>query len=183
MSATRPVLVVALVLALPLTAAAWGHRPRTTAAYYYYPYAVPAPPAVFAQPAPVVAVPAPVVPAPAVSAPAPVFAVPAPAPACPTLPPMPSAAPVPGVNESRSNYTPAVTTSAKLANGAVRVSFWNHSTQDLTLRIDGETRSLGRGRGLTLELPRQFVWQIDGREAETERVPASEPGVEILIHR
>jgi hypothetical protein len=185
MTAISRGVAVGLLLLVPLSAQAWGHRAQPvtasyyytplvapTASYYYYPLVAPAPVVsayYYPQPIPVVvAPPAPVV----VAAPAPVYAVPTPAPACP-----------PAVNESRSNSSPIVRTSARVANGTARVTFWNHSPQELTLRIDGEVRTVARGRGLTLELPRKFIWQINDRPAEGEQVPDGEPALDILIRR
>jgi hypothetical protein len=182
-------LALALLLVCPASASAAWFRGRTavTSSYYYpayyyptyyypsyyyptyyYPtyYYAPVAAPVYAQP--VVA--------------APVYATPTPAPACPPLAapttdqPMP---PAPALSESRSKYRETEQPDAATA----RVSFWNRSTQDLDVRIDGQLRTLRRGKGLTLELPRQFVWQVEGRAAETERVPTDKPSLEIVIRR
>lgn len=197
MSALSRGVATALLLALPCTAGANGHlRSSVSSSYYYYPPAVssyyyypvplavmPAVPAVYAAP---VAVPAPVAPAPVYAAPPPAYA--PPAPACPSPaplePPMPPARPAPAVSESPSQArAPAVTTTAAKPSPIVQVSFWNYSNQDVTLRVDGQARILARGRGLTLDMPREFVWQVNDRTEETERVPAEKPGVQIVIGR
>jgi hypothetical protein len=72
---------------------------------------------------------------------------------------------------------------AKPAGDRCSVAFWNLSAQDLTLKVDGQKRILPRGKSLTLELDRKFVWQVEGREPEAERVPANETGLEIVIRR
>jgi len=67
------------------------------------------------------------------------------------------------------------------------LSFWivtaTPTVRDLKLRVDGETRTRAAGRGLTLEMPREFTWQVDERTPENERVPTNEAGVEIVIRR
>jgi len=63
------------------------------------------------------------------------------------------------------------------------VAFWNLTDRELSLKIDGDARRLPRGKSVTLDLPPQFVWQIDGREPKTERVPSTESALEIVIRR
>ena len=50
--------------------------------------------------------------------------------------------------------------------------------QNLTFSI---TRTLNKN--LTLDLERQFAWQVEGRNAETAQVPDSESGLEIVIRK
>ena len=69
------------------------------------------------------------------------------------------------------------------AANQVPVAFWNRSGRTVTLRIDGQSRVLAPGKGLTLDLPREFVWQSDGRESRTERVSADAPAYEIVIRQ
>jgi hypothetical protein len=130
----------------------------------------------------------------AVSAPAspvaPVYARPTPAP--PSAAPAPTGegtrfpgkGPTPRVTESRSavaSYSVVPRSSEKLAGERCSVGFWNLTNRDLTLKVEGNSRVIPRGKSVTLELGRQFVWQIEGREPQTEQVPPTEAGVEIVI--
>src|SRR5262249_13850257 len=179
MTAMSRGLAVAVLLTLPLTAEAWEHRSRSVASYYSYPA-----PALASYYYPVPTVAAYYYPVPTVSV---GFLAPVTVPVCPSsLPlgaPMPPAGQVPGVSESTSATRPTVTTTAARPSATVRVSFWNRSAADVTLHVDGQARVLARGRGLTLDLPREFAWHVNDRPEETERVPAHEPGIEILIRR
>lgn len=196
---------LAVVLTLTPDASAWWHgrwRARYYAAYYpayyptyysagypvYYSYSCAAPVYVVSMPVCGVAVPsaearlyAKPMPAPASAAPAtPAPATPSPAPAAP----LPSRKPQ--VSESKSYYS-AYPVTARDSNGIdptrCVVGFWNYSDRDQTLLIDGQSRTLPRGRGLTLELPREFVWSVAGREPQVERVAAAESTIEIAIYR
>ncbi len=178
-----------VLLSLSGPAFGWGHHRRGTVSSYYYGapagyYYVPAAaPVVYPQYAPVTAVPA----TPAVSTP--VYAVPSPAPAistpAPSAPP-PATMPPAGVTESRSSYPAArssyyrAPTTAATA-GLVPVAFWNRSGQDLWVQIAGQWRLLGQNRGLTLDLPRGFTWQVQGRTAQQEQVPEDRGSMRIVI--
>jgi len=185
-----------LLLCSPLAAEAnWGRGRSTsnTTTYYYYPS-----PFVYV---PVVAPAVPVFVAPALPycpppvaetlAPTPpprIYATPTPAP--PTVPPggqqpPPNQQP-PGVGESRSFYDAygvAVREESSATPERVAIGFWNHSTKDMVLKVDGQPRTLARGQSVLLTLPRQFVWQIDERQPLNERVPAGQAGVDIVIRR
>lgn len=116
------------------------------------------------------------------------YATPTPAPASTTRePPLPlPPATSPKVTESRSfpqttqDYS---TTTARKVSEQVRVSFWNLSNRDLTLRIDGVVRVLGRDRSLTLTLPREFLWAQEDREALREVVPPQHNRLDIVLRQ
>jgi hypothetical protein len=133
---------------------------------------------------------------PAAGAPAPGYARPTPAPPSQAVPPTtqppplapsgPAPPPGPGVTESRSFFdayasAPPSTDSPTLTRAAV--GFWNLTTQDLTLNVDGQDRLLPHGKGVRLDLGRQFVWRVGDREQVPERIPENAPGVEIVIRR
>jgi hypothetical protein len=63
------------------------------------------------------------------------------------------------------------------------VSFWNLSGQDLVLNVGDQRVTLDRGRSATLELDREFSWQIEGRQAESGHVAGKESALEIVIRR
>jgi len=190
--------VVAALLCCPASVHAWGWRVRPAGrTVYYYPAPVvrgPAYPAVPYRPTLSYGpLPSPVgVPAPArpyaapIAAPPSAVSAPVAAPTCSPEPPLQQA---PAATESRSpapaafNTYFAAQTSDQPPRGRVAVGFWNLSGSDVTLTINGETRLLRRGKKLQLELGRQFVWRVNDREPQAERVPDKEAGLEIVIRR
>jgi hypothetical protein len=62
-----------------------------------------------------------------------------------------------------------------------KVGFWNVTGQDVTLTIDGKSRKLAKDRAVTVELERDFVWQITGREPRRERVPEEANVLEVIL--
>jgi hypothetical protein len=93
----------------------------------------------------------------------------------------------PGVNESRSYFSAYAVAprdaQPRLAADRARVGFWNLSEVDLTLTIANQAYTLPRGKSVKLELPRQFVWRVDAREPQSEKMPESESALEIVIRR
>jgi hypothetical protein len=185
-------LALTLLAITPLTGSAFGLRSRaaTSAAYYYYPvpmFALPAVPAM----APVYVPPAADCVPPGIPG---TYAMPVPAPAAATPPPMPPAAdapspappataPRPGVSESTPSTSFYAGPAATSAGAVCTVAFWNYSDRDVTLTVDGQRWRLPRSKGLTLDVPRAFAWQADGRAASQEQVPAGNSGMEIVIRR
>jgi hypothetical protein len=145
--------------------AAYSYYPVLTPVLYYTPVYLAAP-AVCAVPSPVTA---------------PVYATPRPAPpSSPSTgePPLGSALKrAPTFNESRSGskYPPM--------DDRCQVGFWNISGRDLTLKVNGQSRLLLRNRALTLELGRDFVWQIDSREPQRQQVPADQASFEVILRQ
>jgi hypothetical protein len=197
-------LAVMLLLCLPLSA--WGHGVghRTRSVAHYAPVVVQYVPMAACVPiVPVCPVPAPAPFPSANQAPraAEIYARPSPAPpsATPATPAPPLAVPeaprtpAPAsprrnsdVRESQSYYDSYAGTppdSAKPAGDRCTVGFWNLSAQDLTIKIDGQARSLPRGQNVQLGVGRQFFWQIEGREARQESIARGESALEIVIRR
>ena len=174
-------LISILVLALlPMPASANWFRSRTTVAYYYYPMPV----AVY-QPVWPVATPAVITVEPPAVVPQRIYAQPVPAPASPPrIQPVPSATP-PGVKESSSFYDAYAVVSEKRGSSGDRCSigFWNTTGRNMTLRVQGQGHLLAAGKGLTLELPRRFTWQVDDRPVETVEVPARDSALDVVIRR
>jgi hypothetical protein len=184
MSRFRLPAVVMVLLGTTLPASAnfgFLFRPRASTAYYY---AVPV----------TVVCPPPVVWVPAEQAP-PLFAQPQPAPASSNKEP-PLADPnkaAPGTTESKKvqsatekyfdSYAVAATAGTPRADGRCSVSFWNLSSGAMTLNVGDRRTTLAAGRSVTLNLERQFRWQIEGREAQSAQVAANESGLEIVIRR
>ena len=61
------------------------------------------------------------------------------------------------------------------------MGFWNLTGRDVTLSIDGKPQIVPQGKNLRLQLGRQFVWQIGGHEAQTEKIPIENSGLEIVL--
>jgi hypothetical protein len=100
-------------------------------------------------------------------------------------PPVPPPNP-PGSTESRSYYDAypvAVRNAEAAARDRCTVGIWNLSDRDVQVQVDGQTRTLPRGRKWTGEVPRQFRWQVVGKEARAEQVPEYEAGLEIVLRR
>jgi hypothetical protein len=178
---------LALVLALPLSAPAHGlHRFAPRSVSYYYPVPVVWVPAQVVMYAPPPDVCPPIVP------PTSIYAQPVPAPpsGSPVLPgkvepPMPK---IPDVSESRSagsSYFDAYPAAARdgVASGPPSVRVWNLSGRELTVRVDGQTRTVRHGQNVRLTVPRQFVWQVVGREPQSQRILDAESALEIIVRR
>src|SRR5262249_41033011 len=93
---------------------------------------------------------------------------------------------LPEVSEPRyyyDTYAAAPPTGAKPAGDRATVGFWNLTDKDLTFEIDGQTHVLPKGKSLSLELGREFVWRLKGREPQTERIPTGESAMEIVIRQ
>jgi hypothetical protein len=140
--------------------------------------------------------------APAVPAPERTYAPPTPAPpsagpitseippATPSPSAKPSAAPPgspPGFGESTSFFDAYSVASPKTApSGGERcsVDFWNLTDRDLLLRINGgPAQTLPRGKSVPVAVPRQFTWQVQGRETQTTGVERGESALQIVIRR
>ncbi len=201
---SRIVRGVAAVVVLAWPLAAWGHgfpfRARGTVSYYY-PAAVSYGTAVAYDPYPVYVAPPPIV------CPPPQYPLWSPdaAPrtteppllkpnyAAPTAAP-PSAEPSreapaprqPRVSESPSYYdvyAVAPRDTAEASSERCSASFWNLTDRDLTITVEGQSRVVPRGKSLPLAVGRKFVWQVQGREAQTQQVTTGESSLEIVIRR
>ncbi|MBL8798722.1 MAG: hypothetical protein JNM56_32815 [Planctomycetia bacterium] len=189
--------VLAALLLSPLAAEANWFRGRNsgtgTTTTYYYPvtvyYVAPVVPVLAVPPVAYCPPPTMAIPAPAPMAAPRLFATPTPAPptgATPSTTPPPATTPPPGIGESRSfydAYAVAVREESSRQPERVTIGFWNHSSKDVVLTVDHESRTLARGQSLQLTLPRQFVWQVDERRPQNENVPAGQGGVDIVIRR
>lgn len=185
----RAVLVLSLVFVAKDVSANWFRAPApVVTAYYYYPVPVICIPS-FPMSGPTYALPPIGVSAPQTPPQQPKGVAPSqnqlPGYAKPTPAPPSSTAP-PGVDESRrSNYYDAYAVERGHARPADRctVGLWNQSAQSVTVTVAGQPRVLQRGQGVTLELPRRFVWQIEGRDPVQETVADGQAGVDIVIRR
>jgi hypothetical protein len=76
------------------------------------------------------------------------------------------------------NYVPG---NAPLAKDRCRVGFWNLSGRDVTLMIDGKSWKLAKDRAITVDLERQFAWQVEGQPQHVERVGEGQSAYEVVI--
>jgi hypothetical protein len=67
--------------------------------------------------------------------------------------------------------THGASSAASPGKDRLKVGFWNLTGRDITLTVDGKTRTLAKNRSLSLELGREFSWQVDRWPAHIERVP------------
>lgn len=211
-SVGAPALTALLILALAAPAHGWWHWPRTVTHYYPAPAVVTAYPTVVVPTVPVYAAPVAFCPPAAVALPVlpsvrpyarPTPAGPSTIPTPPTRPTAPSAAPAPtpagprtqeppmstgpAVSESRSSYFNAYAVAprdtAPADSARCPVGFWNLTGQDLTITVANQTHTLPRGQRLKVDLDRQFVWRVEQREPQNQRVPDGEAALEIVIRR
>ncbi len=68
-----------------------------------------------------------------------------------------------------------------IAKDRCRVGFWNLSGRDVTLTIDGKAMKLAKDRAVTLDLDRQFAWQVEGLPQHVERVADGQVTHEVVI--
>jgi hypothetical protein len=63
------------------------------------------------------------------------------------------------------------------------VGFWNLTGHELTVKIDGQPHTLAVDKNLQVAVPRHFVWQVEGRDPQTENIAQGECALEIVIRR
>jgi hypothetical protein len=64
-----------------------------------------------------------------------------------------------------------------------RVNFFNHTDRDLWLVVEGQAVTLPRRHQITASVPPTFIWQLDGGAEQKTAIPATAPGVEVVIRR
>jgi hypothetical protein len=93
------------------------------------------------------------------------------------------------LDKTVSERAPVIITTRALADGSaatptkerLKIGFWNLSGRDITLTVEGKTRTLAKNRSLTLELEREFSWQVDRLPGHIERVPEGLAAHEVVI--
>jgi hypothetical protein len=107
----------------------------------------------------------------------------APAQPTPTTQEPPQAAPVkraPTINAS--HFLSGDHQAKKVSTKATcQVGFWNVTGRDVQLTVNGQSRLLPKDRALTMELNRDFAWQVDQGRAQNERVPNTQATFEVVI--
>jgi hypothetical protein len=99
---------------------------------------------------------------------------------------VPNPQPRAAVSESHSYYDSyAVAKQPGAASSGERctVGFWNLSDRDLSAKINGKTLTVPRGKNTPVDVPREFVWQVEGREPQVERIATGESALTIVIRR
>jgi hypothetical protein len=93
---------------------------------------------------------------------------------------------MPEVSESHSYYD-AYSVAPRAADRPSRdryaVCFRNLSGRELTLKVGGRDVVVQPGQTLTVQLPGQFVWQVLGRDPESQSLPHGESALEIVLRR
>ena len=80
-------------------------------------------------------------------------------------------------------YPVALKNGLKPADDQCTVTFKNLSERAIKLRIDGQERPLAKGDSASVQVKRQFVWQMDGGEAKNEQVGMGDYALLIVIRR
>lgn len=109
------------------------------------------------------------------------LAKPAPAPPSTTNEPPLNGKRPPTITESRSSGGVSQVQAIDLPPGRCRVGFWNITGGEVTLTIDGQPHTLAKDRAVTVNLPRNFAWQVSGRESRSERVPEGQNIFEVIL--
>lgn len=196
MSRTALPLAALALLTVVAPAPAFGWRHARTAYYVQAPVLVAAAPAVVCVPA-AAYVPTVLAPPPARPLAQPVAAPPSRGPVQPPRtqePPLNVPAPPtpaqpsrgPGVTESRSYFNAYTVASADVKPAAdhCRVSFWNLTERPVTVKVGDHSYAVAsNSQSESLELQRQFVWRVDEREPQSERVADGQTGLVIVIRR
>jgi hypothetical protein len=98
---------------------------------------------------------------------------------------------LPEVSESHSpaassyydTYALAPREAAGAGATAPTVRVWNLTGRDLQVKVDGKPATIPPGQNLKASVPRQFVWQVIGREPQSERIAEGDLGLEIVVRR
>jgi hypothetical protein len=64
-----------------------------------------------------------------------------------------------------------------------KVGFFNHTDRVVRLTVEGETVMLPGRHFVAAEVPAKFAWRINGGEERRTEVPATAPGVEVVIRK
>jgi hypothetical protein len=114
-------------------------------------------------------------PGPAAAIPEKMYAIPKPAPASQTTEPPVNSNTKPIIRDARS---PGGEYSAR---DRCQVGFWNLSGRDITIKVSGASRVVPRDRAVMLDLRREFVWHVAGREPQRVVVPQEKDTHEIVL--
>jgi hypothetical protein len=71
----------------------------------------------------------------------------------------------------------------KPADDQCTVTFTNLSDRRIKVMLGNQERNLGTGESASLPVKRQFVWHMEGREAQNEQVGTGDFALQIVIRR
>ncbi len=63
------------------------------------------------------------------------------------------------------------------------VTFTNLSDHVVKVMLENQTRNLAKGQSAVFPIKRNFVWRIEGREAQNEQVGTGDYALQIVIRR
>jgi hypothetical protein len=93
---------------------------------------------------------------------------------------------IPEVTESHSYYdaySVAPRAPVQTSRDRYPVGFRNLTGRELRLQVERQTTVLQPGQTWSTSLPREFVWQVVGRDPQRQAVPAGESALEIVLRR
>jgi hypothetical protein len=107
----------------------------------------------------------------------------------PTVLPVPDARPTNEPPLQSSDARPKIITTRTLGGNEpstqskerCRVGFWNLTGHAVTLTVSGKSWPLAKDQAMTVELDRQFSWQVEGRAQHLERVPDEQMVYEVVV--
>lgn len=67
------------------------------------------------------------------------------------------------------------------AGDRCRVGFWNLTGRDVTIHVEGKAVTVAKDKAVTVELDRQFTWQIAGQTQHIERVPDGQASHDVIM--
>jgi hypothetical protein len=80
-------------------------------------------------------------------------------------------------------YSIALKPGQKPVDDQCTVTFTNLSERTIKLMLENQERTLPAGESTVLPVKRQFVWRMEGREAQNEQVGTGDYAVQIVIRR
>jgi hypothetical protein len=104
-----------------------------------------------------------------------------PTPAPPSPKPEPQGSPQPKVKVSSSFYQGTPLSNGKPTVTTCKVGFWNLTSKTVTIQVAGQSYVLAASKGMTLVLPREFVWQLDQDGPQSVTIPADRANYEIVL--
>jgi hypothetical protein len=106
----------------------------------------------------------------------------------PVLPAATGEPPVGGMNQrpptisaTRAQSGNVVPGGAPLPKDRCRVGFWNLTGREVTLTVEGKSVTLAKNRSVTMDLERNFAWQVDQRPQHVERIAEGQFAYDLVI--
>ncbi|HEV8062596.1 MAG TPA: hypothetical protein VGP68_22135 [Gemmataceae bacterium] len=80
-------------------------------------------------------------------------------------------------------YAIALKDAQKPLDDQCSVTFTNLSDHVIKLMLENQTRNLAKGESAVFPVKRNFVWRVEGREAQNEQVGTGDYALQIVIRR